>query len=279
MKVSLLATAAALAAVVAGCGKKGPPLPPLIKLPSAPAELTAERRGDTVDFQFNVPNTNTDNSHPANIERVDVYALNGAASLKDAEFLKLATRVASVPVKAPRNPDETADPDDPDTVVDAPEGNGLDQGAAAHLSEQLTADSLKSVDASKTSGKQTARARQDDGARPLLGPPSPLPSRTYVAVGQSTRGKKGALSRRVAVPLIQPPVAPGAPTFKYDETSVTVRWSPINPPATVQSATSGDVLPSTPIGVALPSIAYHVYDSSPASETAVPAASDGQTTS
>ena len=33
-----------------GCGKKGAPLPPLVKLPVPPADLAATRRGDTVDL-------------------------------------------------------------------------------------------------------------------------------------------------------------------------------------------------------------------------------------
>ena len=42
--------------VVTGCGKSGPPLPPLVRMPAAPANLVAERRGDTVDIEFSVPN-------------------------------------------------------------------------------------------------------------------------------------------------------------------------------------------------------------------------------
>ena len=49
------------------CGKKGPPLPPLVKLPVAPLDLAAERRGSTVDLQFTVPSVNTDGSRPANV--------------------------------------------------------------------------------------------------------------------------------------------------------------------------------------------------------------------
>ena len=63
------------------CGKKGPPLPPLVKLPVAPAELTAARRADTVDLQFTVPSANTDSSRPANVARVDVYGFTGPATV------------------------------------------------------------------------------------------------------------------------------------------------------------------------------------------------------
>ena len=66
------------------CGKKGPPLPPLVKLPAAPADLTAERRGNVVDLQFTVPATNTDGTRPANISRADAYAVTLPGSVMPA---------------------------------------------------------------------------------------------------------------------------------------------------------------------------------------------------
>src|SRR5262249_58657812 len=98
----------------AAAGRKAPPLPPLVKLPVAPGDFTAERRGDTVDLQFVVPNANTDGTRPANIQQVDVYAITAPATVTDEQILKYGTKVASVPVKAPRDPDDSAEPDDPD---------------------------------------------------------------------------------------------------------------------------------------------------------------------
>ena len=63
--------AVVVVALAAACGKKGSPLPPLVRMPAAPAELTAARRGDTVELQFTVPAANTDGTRPANVERVD----------------------------------------------------------------------------------------------------------------------------------------------------------------------------------------------------------------
>jgi len=51
----------------AACGKSGPPLPPLVRVPVAPADVTADRRGNDVELQFTVPDTNTDRTRPANI--------------------------------------------------------------------------------------------------------------------------------------------------------------------------------------------------------------------
>ena len=87
--------------VLVGCGKKGPPLPPLLKVPVAPPDLVASRRGDVVDLQFTVPTTNTDGTRPANIERVDIYALTMAPgappeALTDAQIAKVGTRIDTV---------------------------------------------------------------------------------------------------------------------------------------------------------------------------------------
>ncbi len=211
-----------LAAVMVGsCGKKGPPLPPLVRVAVAPLEFTAERRAAIVDLQFIIPATNTDGTRPANIERVDVYAFTGPATLTDDQVVKLGTRVASIPVKSPRDPNAVAQPDEPDADLDPLEGSGLDQGARARVREDLSA----------------------------LAPASTMSSngslRYYVGVAVSRRGRRGVLSPRVAVPLRPPPRAPAKPEIAYDESSVTLTWMPV-PAADSDQATAS-------------TMAYHVY--------------------
>ena len=275
-----------LCAVLAGaCGKKGPPLPPLIKLPVAPADVTASRRGDTVDLQMTVPTTNTDTSRPANVSRIEVYAFTGAPTVSDADVLRRGTRVASFAVKAPRDPDATTDPDDPDQLdadVDAPEGEGLDQGVAARVREMLTA----SVRA-PTDGATAAQAENIDGNRPLLGPQSArTAARIYVAVGITPKGRRGQASKRVVVPLTPSPAAPVAPKVTYTETEVTVSW-PAAGAAAVQAPPVRGILPARLIGVTVPRVAYHVYEVPPpvgsgpvvaASNLSTPAAPDTRLT-
>ena len=120
-------------------------MPPLVKLPVAPANLTAQRRATTVDLLFIVPAANTDGTRPANVERVDVYAITGPRTLTDDQIVKLGTKVASVQVKAPRDPDATTEPDNPDEEVDPPEGKGLNQGVVALVTEQLTDQAIVPV--------------------------------------------------------------------------------------------------------------------------------------
>jgi len=249
------------AAVSAGaCGKSGPPLPPLVKLPVAPVDVVAARRGDTVDVSFTVPAANTDGTRPANVAKADVYAITAPVTvppLSDANLLKYGTKIGTVEVKAPRDPNLTADADDPSDEVDAPEGPGLDQGAVARVNEPLTPAMQKpvTVPADKHAPAPPVAASTEG---PLLGPPLAMPVRTYVAVGLSTRGRKGPLSKRVVVPLVPPPPVPSAPAIKYDETAVSLTW----PPVVTASQSDGDLLPSRTLAAPRPPITYNVYDAS-----------------
>jgi len=264
--VALVATLCVL-----GCGKKGPPLPPLVKLPVAPPEVIAERRGDKVDLRFVVPATNTDGTRPANIAEADVYAITGPAAAaprqySDAQLLKYGTKVATVAVKAPKDPNLTADPDEPADEVDAPEGAGLDQGATAHVSESLSAAALTPVDVPRDVNAPPQPGAPplppapdtDSASGPLLGPSGTPVSRTYAVVGLSTRGKHGPASRRVIVPLVPPPPAPAQPAIAYDEHAITVTWPPLG--AASAAPEGGDLLPSRIIGASRPDITYTVYD-------------------
>jgi hypothetical protein len=218
--------------IAVGCGKKGPPLPPLVKLPVAPADLAAVRRADTVDLQFTVPAANTDNTRPANVARVDIYAFTGPSTATDADILTEANRIASVPVKAPQDPEATFDPGDPtqsEADVAPPEGEGLDQGAVARIQETLPALS--------TTGGSAAEAGEA--------------VRTYLGVGITTGGRRGPPSRRAAVPLVAAPPPPPKPTIMYNESAITLAWTP--PAGAPQDA------------------GYHVYEITVSAEAALTA--------
>ena len=226
----------------------------------APADLAAERRGDTVDLSFTVPGANTDGTRPANVARADVYAITVPVTvppLSDAMLLKFGTKVGTVDVKAPRDPNLTADVDDPADEVDEPEGKGLDQGAVAHIAEPLTEAMLTPVDVPKDKNAPAAPTdTRTDG--PLLGPPPGVPVRTYAAFGTSARGRKGPLSMRVTVPLVPAPPPPLGAAFTYNESGITLTWPPAG--AAASAAPDGDVLPSRLLGTARPTITYNVYD-------------------
>ncbi len=190
LRPALLALGAA-AAIASACGKKGPPLPPLVLLPNPPGEIAAVRRGERVDLSFIVPNANTDRSTPADLERVDVYAWTVPGAVSGDDIVRRGTRIASVAVNA------LADPDEPAPKTPAPKGQGVEQKAAVTVSDTVPAGSDPSV------------------------------YRTYVAVGISARGRRGALSRNVAVPLVPPPAAPAQLAVSYDEKAIAVTWAAV----------------------------------------------------
>jgi hypothetical protein len=179
---------------VAGCGKKGPPLPPLVRLPTPPTEFSVQRRGSAVAIQFGVPGGNTDGSTPADISRVEVYALTAPAPVTASEIFQRGARVGGVVVNPP------PDPDTPEGQPAKPSGplppDGIDQGAIARLAETLALD--------------------ENG--------DPANVRWYIAVGFNKRGRRGSTSPPVAVPVGPPPDAPGKPDVQFDETTITVTW-------------------------------------------------------
>jgi hypothetical protein len=236
--------------ICSGCGRKGPPLPPLLHLPASPADVAATRRGDHVVVQLTVPNTNTDSTRPADVDQVDVYGITAAGEVDDEQLVKRGTKIGHVAVKAPRDPNDTADPDEIDAEVEAPVGNGLDQGARASVEEQLTAAALIPVDPAGSDKRRPKAETNADG--PLLGPATRVLTRTYAGVGVNTRGKRGPLSRRVNVPLVPAPDPPSPPEINYDETAVRLTWT--------AAAASEGVLPSYPLGATTPTLAYLVYE-------------------
>jgi hypothetical protein len=243
-----------VAVLSAGCGKKGPPLPPLLHLPSPPADLTATRRGDRVTVDLTVPSANTDNTRPANVERVDVYGITASTQVSDEQLVRRGKKIGSLAVKAPRDPNDTVEPDESAADIEPPVGRGLDQGARATVDEQLAPAALVPVDAA--AGDKHRPRVEENAEGPLLGPATRVLTRTYAGVGINTRGKHGPVSRRVDVPLVPAPPPPSTPALTYNETAITVTWTPAD--------LSEGLLPSYPLGAETPTLAYNVYDVPPA---------------
>jgi hypothetical protein len=258
----------AAAALAPACGKKGPPLPPLLKVPVAPGDFAAERRGTEVSVQFTVPAANTDGSRPANVSRVDLYRYTGPSAVTDDQLLKLATNVARLTVRAPRDPDITTEPGEPAEEPDLEE-EGLEPGSIARVEDELESAEIRPTELPASAKPKTA-ARESSHPGPLVGPSASVPAAIYVAVGFNRGGRRGPLSRRIAVPLVPPPRPPASPKIDYDEMRVHISWMPSPSAATGQEAPPETVLPSRTIGLPARSVSYHVYEVSPA-----PAASGG----
>ena len=227
------------ALIVVSCGQKGPPLPPIVRTPVAPV-LTADRRGSDVELSLTAPSANADGSRPANVTRVDIYAINGVLPrMTDLEFIRKGTKVASVAVKTPRDPNETAEKDESVENVEPAVGAGIDQGASSAVAERITASVL---------------AGDADVDAPLIGPPAISQFRTYLGVSVDRRGHPGQFSKRVSVPLQLPPLPPPPIAISYEEKKITIIWKPSSSPD------YGRVLPSRAFGPLQPDITYNLYD-------------------
>lgn len=185
-----------LAAATAACGKKGPPLPPLVLVPEAPPELTAIRRGDQVALSFRVPAANTDRSAPADLSHLDIVALTSAEPVTAEAVVSRGSRVGVLQVNTPKDPDE------PESTQAPQPATGLNQGDLATFTETVTLP-----------GSESAR-------------------RTYVVQGFSQRGRRGTVSTRVSIPLGPSPPAPSTPRLEYDAKGIVVIWTPVEGAAT-----------------------------------------------
>lgn len=288
------------AAAVAACGKKGPPLAPFVRVPAQVADAVASRLGDEVYVSFTVPVANADGREPADIGAVEVFAVTATRAPETEDQLKVATRIATLPVRPPLP--EPAAAEDGTPLPAPPRPPGVDRGAIAVVREALTPGMEIPVALPAKKGVRAVELFDDeepDTARALVAPaPVELPRRHYVVVGVSPRGRSAAPSPPKSIPLEPASAAPGPPTIVYTEASMTVEWPPSPgartatfgaPPLTIAAAAGtpaantspGNVTPAAPplpvlvaksLGFNSQATTYHVYDVSSASPQDAPPA-------
>jgi hypothetical protein len=249
---------------LAGCGKKGAPLPPLLRIPAAVGEAAAMRVGDDVFVRFRVPAANADDQRPADISRVEVYAitLNRAPTSEDdpEQLRKHSTLVATQQVRLPPPPLPPPKPGEPEPPA-LPLGPGIDQGAEMVVRDTLTPEAGVAVTFPRDSIRQADADHVDAGPGPLVAPiDSEQPIRYYYAVGISPRGRYGLVQSFLAVPFGRTSSPPPAPDVTYDEKTITIRWQPAPDARGVAPPASPDVLPSRSLVATAPPTTYDVYD-------------------
>jgi len=232
--VVLAAVAAGGTAGVVGCGKKGPPLAPLRPVPARIDDLTVRRLEDDVYLRFTIPSRNQDGTAPADLSRVEVYAITGppedqfGRSLDGRGFARYGTRVASIEVEPPPPP---AREDEAPAPPPAPDPRPA-QGEVVTVVERLTPAVVtpwvhpKRAEVERKRKEEEAKRAAIPWVGPLVPPRVEVLSRVYIAAGRSRRGDLGPLSARLAVPLTAPPDPPGAPVVAYTEQSLVLSWTP-----------------------------------------------------
>jgi hypothetical protein len=261
-----------------GCGKKGPPLAPLQRIPLAPLELAITRIDNDVYARFKVPTVNIDGAGPANIARVELYAITAdhRPDVKDPEALrKLSTLVGSETVRKPLPPLPPPKEGQPPPPLPLP-GPGVDQGAVVMMHETLTAEVHTPVDLGKVEPKprvpEPGAVDATELAGPLVAPiEAASPQRLYYAVAVTSGGRYGPASAFVPAPLGPTSSAPSEPTLTVEEKSVTIKWTA--PPDAHRVSEPGDpsLLPYRTLTAAPSPTTYDVYEVSRNSTSESPA--------
>lgn len=275
-----LAALPALAALAAACGARGAPQAPLIIVPRQIDEAVATRLADRVYLEFTAPDSDTTGEAPADVARIEVYAITTQPTdlrprpLFSEDWLDAATLIAVLPVRLPG-----ASVSDPPPVLedllddvqnrDAVRGPvaffEVEQGEALTVVEHLTPETLIPVTVGDFDDEEEDEDDEADRIppMPLVSPPAPQPAvRSYVAFGVSSRNRPGQPSDLADVPLVAPPPPPGPPRVSYSADSVEVIWD--EPPTFRLPVQDEEVeeplLESTPVIEGPAPSEYVVYD-------------------
>ena len=234
-----------------GCGKKGPPLAPLIRMPAPLTELAVRRLGNEVYVGFTLPTADQDGTQPADLIRVDVYGMTTEPrlppdrTLELEEFLEASTLVDSIEVGPPLPPLGSVSQVADMSEDAADEKAKLPQGFAAALSEILTPEIEIPVDPWEDEREEPddEEELEESLVSLLVTPPSAgVLQREYVVVSVTSQGTEVEASERIAVPLsIRSPMPPPAPTVVYTETEIAITWElPSEVRSSVQTPTTGE---------------------------------------
>ena len=215
-----VAVAVAASVASAGCGKKGPPLAPIVRIPAQVDMIAARRVGSDVYVTLTVPAENIDSSMPADVGRVEVYGYTGITAPPRARWAELGTLIGSAPVIPAPVPGEPPPVEPPDPNA------GATQGASITLVDRLAEDEL-------------AQGRVDPPLPPRRGTPPPIavaappvPSappplrRFYLAIPFSPRGRPGPPGAAAEVTLTDVPEPPSLTTLAHDSAKVVLEWEP-----------------------------------------------------
>lgn len=200
--------------LAAGCGKKGAPLAPVVRIPAAVDQIAARRVGREVFVTLTVPRQNVDASIPADVGRIDVYAYTGVRPPSLARWAALGTVIGSVPVlpvpvpgalpSPPPDPAAGAVQGTPVTVIDTLQGDAFTQG---RLDPPLPV--------------------RRGGLAPLPSATAELPMRRfYLAIPFSPRGQPGPRGAAAELSLADVPDPPTDLGIAYDPLGVRLTWSP-----------------------------------------------------
>jgi hypothetical protein len=209
---------AALSIASVGCGKKGPPLAPIVHIPAAVETIEARRRGNEVSLTFTVPAKNIDGTMPVDIGRIEIYGYTGNTAPPRTRFLEVGTLVGTitVPAQKPDAPPDAAPP--PGTPV---------PGGRVTIHESLTPESLVAkpippAPVAKRDARPLPALPVATGAAAETGPLR----RFYLALPFSPRGRLGPPGTVAELKLTELPEPPADVKATNLADSIRLEWEP-----------------------------------------------------
>jgi hypothetical protein len=211
-KTALLLIAALAAAA---CGKKGPPIPPPVRIPAAVDTITALRLGNDVFVTLTVPATNIDTSIPVDIGRIDVYGYTGRVAPPRVRWAELGTVLASIEI--PPVPLDYRAPSPQAAAALAPSAM---PGTSITVRDTLAPDEL-------VQGPVYVDPRRPEPAAPVpaVAPPTVM-RRYYLAIAFSRRGRQGPPGAQAELVLTSLPDPPTDVRATYAGATLSLTWQP-----------------------------------------------------
>jgi hypothetical protein len=233
------AALAVLFVAAAGCGKKGPPLPPLNLVPDRPPRIEARVAADTVYLTLTVPTRNATGQGPLALDHLEVYAVTVDKDVPppaNRDVLTNAHLIARIPVRPPADPDaaeaetpaEDARPAPGDTIV-----------FAERLTPALLTPEIKAAPGQPATARgAAATAAPATPSTPPVIPPIPpdaVPA-TSAGTGVVSGLPPGLVTSAAAAEAAGAPPAPAAPAVGVGAPGTTPAAQPQKPPSTVTRA-------------------------------------------
>jgi hypothetical protein len=212
--------AAALLAAALGCGKQGPPLPPLRAVPAPVKDLTVVQQGPRLLLSFTYPTVTPAGTALAGISAVEIWSVarvapDGKAAAIDArEFGNLAKPVQKV---------EGAD------LTSATSGSRIDIALPLPPSLLTSTTPAATTPAPPTPAPAPTATPPTAGTAATPAPPAgPQPQAGFFAVRTFGRnGDRSDLSNIVSVVPKAPPASPSRVTVTARGDGVLVEWTPV----------------------------------------------------
>lgn len=198
--------------VAMGCGKKGPPLAPFVRIPAPINQITALRLGNDVYVTLTLPSQDIDAAIPAHISRVEIYGYTGRTPPTRVRWAELGELIARIPVAPPPLLDGTQPP-----------ANGAPlQGTAITVLDTLAPDELVQGREDPIDPRRQLAPLPVGGVIP---PPRPL-QRFYLAIPFNDRGRNGPPGAEASFVLTPLPESPAAMLASYTPAGTAVTWGP-----------------------------------------------------